>query len=302
MKANKLVPIDEIELIIKKDWIKEVGKDIKQRVVDVDKLGAYLFKKRSEEGMSPYIDILSVKEHQDRNNHQDFKFSKDAETGLLFGIVSGLYPDGNIKWLKIDIMDYETLNLNNISDLRKWVVLRYWSLMEGSPFQIEFPIFKVRDPELEAIEEIQKATEIEEVLDLAKNLKGKEMLYFARAIGITGMKKGITERVLRGLILTRAIKEPNVFIECYKGKDRSLKEAFYNGMAVGKIQNDFEKGYVYRGVVLGRDEYGVIEYLRENMDTTREILREINTFDDFILYEEGKKEEVKVKSKKETDL
>lgn len=273
-----LVTQDELDEIIKGKHYTEVGDKFKQKVVDLQWLTEKIKRERAENKMSPFIDILPVKEDKNKNITQTFPYAKDISSGILFGEIAGMYEDGNIKWRKITIIDHLNLNLNFEHDLRQWALLRYWPKIKGSPWQISEPVFRVYDPEMEANKSIIDDDALLVALTRIKSMKGKSMVWFARSLGINVIP-GTSPKVLRSELSKYSKNDAVSFNKYFDAIDRDVNEVFANAKDLGIIKYDLQMGYMYQRLPIGGNEGSAIQYLKENPEVMRNVHRDIENLD-----------------------
>lgn len=299
---NELVTIEEREWIAKEAF-KEMGKIVKYKVIDLDKVSARLRRERVAKGLSPYVQIQPISLDPYKNVSRLATFQKDPLTGVLYGIAVDQDDYGNIKWQKIQHHDNMSLDLSKESDIRIWSVIRFYPLIKGSPFQDDNPYYKIYDPVDEARREEKEA----EMMMMAFNRvdllesKPREMVNFARYLG-EEMMESSNYSIIRGKLLRIAKTNPVEFNAKWDMKNRMYAEILYSALATGVISQHAERGYVFKSIPLGYSEEEVIVYLMKDTNISGSIASEIKEKDKLVMNVAGsmpKKEEKKPEEKKE---
>jgi len=261
MKNVELVTFEEREHVP----TKEVGTEIKIKVADIDAIGKSIMAKRNKDGMSPYIRINAINYDMKKGTSYTHTYDKDHKNGVYYGIVTGFYPDGNPKWFKIHLNESEHLNLNNDLDIKKWVVLRMSSVVDGSPLCSGRPRYEVYDSEIEAQGKINKVKAIQKSLGRCDKLKGANLIDFARFLGLD-VAPGTTEKVLNGIVGEYALDDPIDFNKKFDDEKRRVYETFFNAIRCGVVKHEYSRGYMYKQVVLGSGEEDSVIYLSRHGD------------------------------------
>lgn len=256
-----LVSIEE------RNWIKneasiEMGKVVKQRVIDLDKVIARLREERKRYNLSPYVDIIPLSGDQFKVPNKMPTYQKDPVTGVLYGIPVGEDEFGNIRWQRLQLTDTLSLNLDNEMDARIWAVLRFNPDIQGSPFQKQYPYYKVFDPVDEAKATINEAKEMELAFDRVRALREhpKDMVFFVRYLG-EDLRENANKEIIEGILLKYAKNYPNEFNKKFNAKDRGYAERFFTAKAIGVVENHPERGFLFRNVPIGITEEEAIRTL-----------------------------------------
>lgn len=249
------------------------------KIVDVDKVVEMIRAERRKSNQSMIIQLNPLKEDKFKDPYWSKTFDKDPKTGIYYGIVSKIYPDGNPKWFKINIHEFLTLNLDNDADAKIWAILRMHSSVKGTPLQVEFnadPEISVLDLEVEAGKEINNAMDIAKAVTRAKNLTGEKMLYIARALGIS-VNQNSSPKMIKGAIMTRAVKSPVSFNAHYDDENRNVIENFATAETLQIIKMIPQKGYFFSDIPLGINKPSAIAAIKADgqlmMNIANEILR-----------------------------
>ncbi len=317
-----LVSIEE------RNWIKneasiEMGKVVKQRVIDLDKVVTRIREERKRNNLTPYVDIIPVSGDQFKTPNKMPTYQKDPVTGILYGIPIGEDDFGNIKWQRLQLTDTLSLNLDNEMDAKIWTVLRFHPDISGSPFQKQYPYYKVFDPVDEAKATINEAKEMETAFDRVKQLRQhpKEMVFFVRYLG-EDLRENANKNIIEGILLRYAKNYPYEFNKKFDSKDRGYAERFFTAKAIGIIENHPDKGFMFRNVTIGLTEEEAIRTLStdsaiisavnsmiiENDNVLKIVLREAQEedMDERVIKPEAskylKKKEVEKKKEEEPEI
>ena len=262
-----------------RNWIKqhasiEMGKVVKQRVVDLDKVVQRIREGRSQNSLTPYVDIVPVSADQFKIPNKMPTYQKDPVTGVLYGIPIGEDDYGNIKWQRLQLTDSLSLNLDNEMDARIWAVIRFNPDIAGSPFQKANPYYKIFDPVDQAIATIGEAKEMQIAFDRVRSLTEhpKEMVFFARYLG-EDIRENANKQIVEGILLQFAKNFPAEFNKKFNAKERSYAERFYTAKAIGVIESHPDRGFLFRNVPIGFSDEEAIKTL----STDSAIMSAVNT-------------------------
>ncbi len=291
MEDEKLLVTMDERRKIASDMSIEFGKQIKYRVIDLDKIVRKIRAERAKYAMPPYVEIRPISPDMHKIPSRSTTFQKDPVTGILYGIPIDQDDYGNMKWQKIQVSDNLTLNLDNINDAKIWAVIRFWPNIKGSPFQEENPYYEVYDPVKIAVSEIGEVEAMKkafERIDLIEN-KPSEMVMFARYLG-EDINDNANMKIIYNMLLRRAMKYPHEFNRKWTSKLRSYGERFATARSIGVITRDIDRGFVFRNISLGGTEEEVIRFLSEDSNVMNSINSVINETDKLInaLKEEAK--------------
>ena len=240
-----------------RNWIREnavieMGKTIKYKVVDLEKLVRKIRDERKDNNLSPYVDIIPINADAHKTPNKMPTFQKDPITGVLYGIPNGEDDYGNIKWQRLQLSDSISLNLENDMECKIWAVLRFNSEIEGSPFQKQNPYYKVFDPVDQAKNEMQEVVQMKVAFELVDQLKKspRELVFFARYLG-EDLRENSNLDIVEGAVLRFARHNPAEFIKKFEDKDRSYAERFHAALSLGILEQTPDKGFMYKNLPLG---------------------------------------------------
>jgi hypothetical protein len=267
-------------------WIRdhasiEMGKTVKYRVIDLDKVVAQIRQDREKYNLSPYVDIIPLSPDMHKSPNKMPTYQKDPVTGVYYGLPNGEDDYGNIRWQRLQLSDNLSLNLENEMECKLWAVLRFNSDIEGSPFQKQYPYYKIFDPVVEAKAEKDEIQLMKMAFDMVDKLQKspREMVFFARYLG-EDLRENANINIIEGALLRYAKNHPGLFVSKFNDKNRSFGERFHTALALGIIDQYPDRGYVYRELPIGHSEEEAIKML--SLDNT--LMTAINN----LIYEQDK--------------
>lgn len=269
------------------------GENIKVKVVDFEAYSKILIAERERKGMSMVIELRALRVDKHKELKDTISWSKDPTTAIYYGIPFGLHPDGNVKWRKILLQEFNSFDLRRPDEAQQWIVCMMHSHIKGTPFESSDPLFYIYDADVEAGMESRKALVRSSAINKAYKIKKEEMLNFHRYLGINTPQE-ITPQRIKGDIIVFADQNPEEFLRKMEDPNRKLQELFNAGQALGAITHDLDKGFVFRGTFLGFTDLEVIRFLQEDTITLNAINSRVNELDnDKMKFEKADKEEVK---------
>lgn len=266
-----------------------LGDQIKYKVVDMEKAVQLLRENRKKKGLTDLIELKVIKADKYKELQKGPTWVKDHMTGIYYGIPYGMYPDGNIKFQRVLLSDYNTFNLANEAEAKFWIVMRMHPAVSGSPFERE-AIFEVIDPELEAKKTINRANLIGSCINRATRMKKEDLLRFARYSGLP-IPPEPTVRIIRSMITGLAFENPERFQELYDSPIRGVAEAFHSGKQLGIIVENAETGYSYEGIALGMTDAEGFRFLETDTVTLSRIQRAVAASEVDVFSKEADEEE-----------
>jgi hypothetical protein len=256
----------------------EYGENIKVNVVDFKPYVKQLIDKRKEKGMAMVVEIKAIKIDKNKELSDTVSWSKDHKTGIYYGIPFGLHQDGNVKWRKILLQEYNSFNLMNPDEAKQLVCLLMHPHIEGSPFQRADPIFFVYDADVEASKDANKAMVISNAIQKAFKMKKTEILSFHRYLALP-LPPDVTPKRVKNDITKFAMDSPEEFMAKYDNPGRVLAELFHSGKALGAIIFNAETGFTYRGTFLGHTDIECLRFLEEDTITLSSLRERITELD-----------------------
>lgn len=254
----------------------EMGSKVKYRIMDIDKVIERIKEERSKESMSPWVEIQPISEDMHKNPNRMPTFQKDPITGVYYGIAIDQDDFGNIKWQKIQLHDSISLNLDKRDDAKIWAVIRFHPDIQGSPWQNQNPYYKIFDPIDQARKERSEIELMKQAFDRIDTIvdNPKSMVNFARYLGEELMENSNFE-IVRGRLLSVAKNNPVEFNNKWENKNRGYAEFFESARAIGVIQNEADRGFIYKGISLGISREDAIKYLSQDSSVMTGITNEL---------------------------
>lgn len=281
--AIKLITLEERQWLAK-NAVKMMGKNVQYPVLDIDKAADRITKQRANNAMSPWIEIQPISEDMHKVPNRVATFQKDPITGVYYGIALDQDDFGNIRWQKLQLHDNISINLDKRDDTKIWAVIRFHPDIQGSPWQVQNPYYKIYDPIDEArdegkeIEHMKKAFERVDIL----TENAKNMVFFARYLGEELMESSNFELV-RGALLRWAKKLPSEFNRKWENKFRSYGEHFESAKALGIITNDADRGFMFRNIALGINPEEAIRTLSQDSNIMNSINNDLAEQDKIVM-------------------
>lgn len=279
---KELVTLEE-RLWIKEHAVKMMGKAVQIPVVDLDKVLERMNKMRKVNKLSPYIEIQPISEDMHKVPNRVATYQKDPITGVYYGIAIDQDEFGNIKWQKIQIQDSLSLNLDRTGDAKIWAVIRFHPDIQGSPWQLTNPYYKIYDPVATAEKESDEIDAIKLAFDRVDMIldKPKEMVLFARYLGEEFMDNA-NYKLVKGSLLRIARNNPEFFNQKWENKSRSYGEYFQTALALGIIVNDINRGYLFRNIQIGLSVEDAVRTISLDQNILSSIGNEINDKDNVL--------------------
>ena len=282
---------------------KEMGTDIKFKVIDLEEEAKKVRKYRLENKMSMQIafDIVGVRTqgmgYESRDYSTFHAYDKDDSNDVYYGIVSSIHKDGNPIWTKIPLSKSEVFDLNNGTDMKKYLVMRMAAFVEGSPLQIEghhTVKYKIIDQEIESKKAIKNADDLVKAIGRISKIRIEDAIRLSRWLGIP-LSQSNTEADIKAKLINYATTNSSDFNEKYDSADRKYYEVLETGIKTGVIKDEIGVGYFFNGLAMGTKKPFVIDFFKKNPDTISSIEQEI-TGKDTVANKLGgsKEEEVKV--------
>lgn len=197
-----------------------------------------------------------------------YAMTTDIASGVLVGICVGIDKmSGDLRWLRMTLGSLNTFDLSVRSEREKAIVLKYSSIVEGSPnlSVIEkLHLFRVHDSEKAAHIEIQKIQDGQRALSIAMGLYGEDLVNIARNIGV--MPETTSLPMLTAAVLRAAKDTPKEFLTLWENPNRELITILNRCLHTGVISNTPLDGYTYEGRPLGHNEPAVLDFLTKYRD------------------------------------
>lgn len=197
-----------------------------------------------------------------------YSCTKDIQSEAMVGIPIGIHHKSKeIIWQKLNLNALNIFDLSVPSDRKKAIVLRYSSIVEGSPnlsTNIACHWFREHDSEKAAYLEIKRIDDAQRALTIAKGLYGDELADMARNMGI--MPEVVSLPILTAEVMKVAEKRPHEFLELYESPNRQYVTILKRALDTGLVSFNSMDGHRYNGNHIGMYENNVYEYFRKYPD------------------------------------
>lgn len=259
-----LVTLAERKQIAEK-FTKELGSNVKYRVMDVDTVARKIQTERKAQNLSTFIEIKPVSEDQFKVPMRLATFQKDPVTGVMYGIPAFVDDYGNIKWQKIQLNDAMSLNMENLNDAKIWAVIRFHPDVKNSPWQTQNPYYEIYDPVIEAdakdlrIEMMKKAFGYVDKLIL----DSAAMVMFARYLGAE-LHDQSNFKIVKSELLNYAEGNPKEFIEKYTSGVRKYHELLKTAIANAVVIESPDSGFMFKNIPMGYTEEEAVEFIKKD--------------------------------------
>lgn len=242
----------------------EYGKDVKIKVADLDELVKKLREARKSQGKEDVIEVKAIRTKREKELNCVIKFSKDATTGVHYGIVTGTYDDGNIRWRGIYLTDYNTFNLSNDYEAKCYIVLSMHPKMKGCPIpSTQEPEFEILDPDEIASRDLAEAMQLKNALHKIGIMPNDSVEPFARFLDIP-VSSNMSTKYIKKLLTDYAKRSPADFINAYADRNRPLFEMVAMGRKHRIINYSTESGYNLGKTFLGYTKADAVRKLEDD--------------------------------------
>lgn len=221
-------------------------------------------------GRSGQVIFEAVKKN-DRNVVHGYQYASttDIESGVIVGIPIGINPiTGDLRFLRMTLSSLNTFDLSIRSEREKAIVLKYSSIVIGSPNLssiTKLHLFRIHDAELAAHYEIKKIQDGQRAISIAMGLYGEELTNMARNLNI--MPEAVSLPMLTAAVLKSASDRPKDFLTLWENPSRDLITILKRCLDTGIISQTPLEGYTYEGRPLGHNEPMVLDFLTKYRDT-----------------------------------
>lgn len=189
---------------------------------------------------------------------------KDRQTGLLFGIHTGV--DDRTKAIAHNYVKLDgnmQFDLSIPADRRLYIVISRSPSVEGSPNQSGKPEYKILDKQVDAAKSIDKRTLRRKCEDIIASLKDAQLEEMARNIGVN-VEANRNRDMLLDEVYRVSEADPRKFIEIFENPNREFITIFHRARAKAIITMDFATNtFMYGGIVLGHSQDAAINFLVE---------------------------------------
>ena len=198
------------------------------------------------------------------DNEVIIKRFKDRETGLLFGIHSGVDDrTGDINHRYVRLEGNMQFDLSIPNDRREYIMASRGPSVEGSPNQTGKPTYKLFDKQIIASKNIDTRKLKRKAEDIIDSMKATQLEEMALNIGVN-VNANRNPQMLLDEVYRVMEANPKKFIEIYENKDREIISIYHKAKSLGIITQDFlTQTYSFGGITLGVGEQASIEFLIE---------------------------------------
>lgn len=198
------------------------------------------------------------------DNEVIIKRFKDRETGLLFGIHSGVDDrTGDINHRYVRLEGNMQFDLSIPNDRREYIMASRGPSVEGSPNQTGKPTYKLFDKQIIASKSIDNRKLKRKAEDIIDSMKATQLEEMALNIGVN-VNANRNPQMLLDEVYRVMEANPKKFIEIYENKDREIISIYHKAKSLGIITQDFlTQTYSFGGIPLGVGEQASIEFLIE---------------------------------------
>lgn len=217
-----------------------------------------------------------------------FRYIKDRETGLYFGIVLGV-EGNNIVWQQIDMKMQVDIDLSVEDERSLWVIISRSQYVEGSPNQFGKPYYKVTDLQAKALKYLETSEQKYNALKLIKETMNEYQIRDT-AIMLNIPNEAYDPVSLRGEILRYVDSTAENLKKFWDYQNNPNKEiivwlnkAIRKGIVFRKVTQTKEAGtrisYMYGQYTLGVTESEAVLFLtsRENEVVLKNLIVETET-------------------------
>jgi len=211
------------------------------------------------------IDVQAIRITNRHENRKSFSITKDHQTGIFYGIPTGIDPkSGELKFQRVILYNSLQLNLSNPLDAKLWTVIRYSEFLEGSPNARGKAEYKVFDREKEAEIVIVENKSKRKAALIIDNMQPLEMYDMARNCGLS--VENDSPALVQSLLYKKSENNPKEFLEIYDNVNRPILTVFKRGLVTGLIRFDVNRGYIWKeSLPLGGNDSAVVKYLHSNI-------------------------------------
>ena len=195
---------------------------------------------------------------------------RDKETGLLFGLHSGIDDrTGDIKHYDVLLDGNMQFDLSIPHDRRQYIMASRGPSVLGSPNQSGKPNYILFDKEVIASKNNDNRSLRRKAEDIVESMKDAQLREMAMNVGINvnanNSPKMLLDEVYRFIENTvNGVTGAKRFIEVYENKDREIITIYHKARSLGVITQDYVTNtFSFGGVPLGVGEEASIQFLIE---------------------------------------
>lgn len=217
---------------------------------------------------SGIVEFEAIKK-KDFDTFRDTKFScpltRDAKTGIFYGILNGFYDNGDPRWVHFPLGVSNIYDRSIPTEAKRACILSKSILVEGSSNAIPRMVkFRLVDKEKVAHQKIKKINDAKRALGLAEGLHGEDLVNMGRNLGINVDNISVT--MLMSEVMGRAQDNPLEFLQIIEHPDRDIITVLNRAVDTKVVENEIGKGYTYGGSPIGHNFDFAVDFLRKNRD------------------------------------
>jgi hypothetical protein len=273
----KLVTEKEMETFAKDFIFKPEGANIPTKVIDVNELAKKIQADRKSNKEAMIIEVSPILKRKNRDTNIGITSVKDPYNNVVYGIYAGLDSIKNIVWARISMDNGITLNLENIEDAKRWVVVRMHPRVKGSPFEYD-ALYEVNDPTIEAKKTYQKVHKTEKMFEALRKMSGTDIIDAMRYLG-ESVTDHTTFEVAKARIYDLILTKPDFVYDKMSSKQKGIEAKIMAAIEFSIIEEFTDRGFVYNEVPLGISLNDVIAYFETNKTVRDSILSEVGQKD-----------------------
>lgn len=217
---------------------------------------------------SGIVEFEAIKK-KDFDTFRDTKFScpltRDAKTGIFYGILNGFYDNGDPRWVHFPLGISNIYDRSIPTEAKRACILSKSILVEGSPNAISRMVkFRLVDKEKVAHLKIKKINDAKRALELVGGLVGEDLINMGRNLGL--MVDNMSLNMLTSEVMGRAQDNPIEFLQIFEHPDREIITVLNRAVDTKVVENEIGKGYTYGGAPIGHNFDFAVDFLRKNRD------------------------------------
>jgi len=255
------------------------GKDLKFSIIDIDKVAKQIVEERRLRGSSMLITLNPISESKYFEPHFHASVYRDDITGVYYGMYIGLHIDGNPKFRRIIIEEKMTLNLELDQDAKTWAIMRWHPQVEGTPWQVDDPKFRVYDQETEVVQITNLAKELSTAIKTVNFVPAEKLSWILRSLGID-FAGSTNPEILRGLLMKFAMDNPTEAKNFLRSKALDLVIIIRAAIDLGVINKTQDGDLTFDGVQIGVSEEDSMMYLAANTTILKRVTGALEKHDD----------------------
>lgn len=267
----------QLKEVAEKYAYKLEGANIPTKVIDLDAYAHDMVEDRKKNNEAMIIEVSPIIKRKQRDTNLGVTCVKDPFNNVLYGIFTGLDDYKNPLWARINMDNGITLNLENINDAKRWIIVRLHPRVQGSPFEND-PIFEVNDPTIESKKIYQRVQKTEKLFDIIGKMNGAEIVDSLRYLG-EPVTEQLTYKVAKSMLFKLVLDSTDLVYQKLTNKQKNLEAKIIAAVEYGIIENRSENGYIFNEMPLGISINDVMNYFESNKTVRDSILSEVGQKD-----------------------